>query len=98
MVAADYPSEFVVGESKEVVVGIGNQEHEPTRYTVVVLLQEVRFVDNESVVDREAELDRLHAGELPHNETWRRTYAVTPTHPGERLRLQFLLYRGRRTG
>jgi uncharacterized membrane protein len=92
--AEDYPTEFVVGESKEVVVGIGNQEHEPTRYTVVVLLQEVRFVDNESVVDRESELDRLHAGELPHNETWQRTYQVTPTYPGERLRLQFLLYRG----
>jgi uncharacterized membrane protein len=61
---------------------------------VVILLQEVRFVDNESVVDQEAELDRLHAGELPHNETWRRTYEVTPTYPGERLRLQFLLYRG----
>jgi uncharacterized membrane protein len=93
LVAAGYPTEFVVGKSKPLVVGIGNQEHEPVQYAVVVLLQDVRFVNNETVVVREAELDRLHSGEVAHNETWMRTYEVQPTHEGERLRLLFLLYR-----
>lgn len=93
LVAADYPTEFVVGESQPVVVGIGNQEHEPVRYTAVIKLQNVSFVDNETVVHRDAELDRLHSGELPHNETWLQAYEVQPTYEGERLRLLFLLYR-----
>jgi uncharacterized membrane protein len=93
LVAADYPTEFVVGESKPVVVGMGNQEHEPVRYTAVVLLQNVSFVDNETIVNREAELDRLETGPLPHNTTWTTTYRIHPPFPGERLRLTFLLYR-----
>jgi uncharacterized membrane protein len=93
LVAADYPTEFVVGESRPLVVGIGNQEHEPVRYVAVIKLQNVSFVDNETVVHRDEELDRLHSGELAHNETWQRSYDVTPTFAGERLRLLFLLYR-----
>jgi uncharacterized membrane protein len=93
LVAAGYPTEFVVGESKPLVVGVGNQEHETVRYTAVIKLQNVSFVDNETVVHRDAELDRLHTGELAHNETWHRGYDVQPTYEGERLRLLFLLYK-----
>jgi uncharacterized membrane protein len=48
LVADDYPTEFVRGEAQSLVVGIGNQEHEPVNYTVVVELQrvEVRTVSN----------------------------------------------------
>jgi hypothetical protein len=73
------------------VVGIGNHEHEPVDYTVVVELQNVTFEGNESVVREESELGRLRTG-LADNETWTRTYEVTPTMTGERLRLAFLLY------
>ncbi len=93
LVAADYPTELAVGDAAPVVIGIGNQEHEPVRYAVVVLLQDVRFVGNETVVERSDELDRW-AVELAHNETRHRTYAVAPTFAGDRLRLLFLLYRG----
>jgi uncharacterized membrane protein len=31
---------------------------------------------------------------LGHNETWHRQHEVTPEMPWERLRLQYLLYRG----
>ena len=62
LVAADYPTEFVRGEAKPVVVGIGNHEHETVAYEVVVLLQDVEFVGNNStrVVD-ERELGRFGA-------------------------------------
>lgn len=64
--AADYPIEVVVGESKPVVVGIGNQDHETVQYTVVLLLQAVRFVENETMIDQEAKRDRFTA-ERTHN-------------------------------
>lgn len=94
LVADDYPTEFRQGERKPVIVGIGNQEHEPMSYTVVVTLQRVRFVtdSNTSTVEAEDELGRFHA-RVPHNETWSRTVHITPTMTGERLRLAFLLYR-----
>ncbi len=46
LVADNYPTEFVRGEARPVVVGIGNHEHEPTNYSVAVELQRVRFEDD----------------------------------------------------
>jgi uncharacterized membrane protein len=40
-VASDYPTSFVQGESKPLVVGVTNREHRPVTYTVVVELQRV---------------------------------------------------------
>lgn len=53
-VAADYPEELVVGEPEELIVGVGNNEHESVDYTVVVQLQEVELIENQSL---EQELD-----------------------------------------
>jgi uncharacterized membrane protein len=96
LVADDYPTEFAVGERRPVVLGVGNHEHEPTSYAVVVQLQRVeeRTVGNNTTVTvRERdELDRLRTGELAHNETWHQEYGIEPTMEGERLRLAFLLY------
>ncbi|MFC6993631.1 DUF1616 domain-containing protein [Haladaptatus sp. GCM10025707] len=92
-VAADYPTEFVRGESKPVVIGIGNQEHEVENYTVVVELQRVEVQNNSTTVLEERELRRFETG-LPHNETWMTEYNVRPTMTGDRLRLAFLLYDG----
>jgi len=41
LVADDYPTEFVQGEPRSLVVGIGNQEHRTVEYTVVAELQRV---------------------------------------------------------
>jgi uncharacterized membrane protein len=91
LVADGYPTEFVRGEGQPLVVGVGNNEHEPTTYTVVVQLQDVDVVDNETRVRERSELDRFGT-RLAHNETWHHPYEVTPTMTGTRLRLQFLLY------
>jgi uncharacterized membrane protein len=95
LIADDYPTEFVRGEPKPVVVGIGNQEYEPVSYTVVIQLQEVRLVDNGTnvTVERRAQL-RRYTTELEHNTTGTRQVQLQPTFAGDRLRLQFLLYRG----
>lgn len=44
-------------------------------------------------VDQRVELDRFQTA-LADNETWLRPHTITPTISGERLRLQYLLYRG----
>lgn len=96
LVADGYPTNFTVGESKPVVVGVSNQEHEPVDYTVVVELQEVRPAGPNGTnltVEGSTELDR-YGIDLGDNETDRRTVDVRPTTTGERLRLAFLLYRG----
>ena len=90
-VAANYPTEFVLGESHEVVVGVDNHEHRTVDYTVVVLEQEVTQDGNESVITEERELDRLET-QLAHNESWHHTYDLEPTIVGEDVRIVWLLY------
>jgi len=93
LVADDYPTEFVEGESQSLVVGIGNHEHRPVNYTVVVELQEVQVENNSTTVLSEEELRRFQT-RLTDNETWHLQHNVTPTMTGERLRLTYLLYEG----
>jgi len=93
LVADGYPTELVQGESEPVIVGIGNQEHERTEYSVIVQLQRVETVDNETRVLERQRIDRLGTT-LAHNETWHREHELTPTMTGEDLRVQYLLYRG----
>jgi len=93
LVADNYPTEFQQGEGRSLIVGIGNQEHERTEYTVVAELQRVERVGNETRVRERSELRRFQPT-LGHNETWHRQHEVTPEMTGEGLRLQYLLYRG----
>jgi len=48
LVADGYPTTFVAGESAPVVVGIGNNEHETTEYSVIIELQVVEQIENDS--------------------------------------------------
>lgn len=93
LVADDYPTNFTQGEEKELIVGVSNQEHEPTNYTLLVQLQRVRTQDNSTTMLRS---DQLHEFDiqLAHNETWHRTHSISPTFEGTNLRLTYLLYRG----
>lgn len=107
LVADNYPTTFVRGDSAPVIVGIGNQEQKQVTYSVIVELQEVRpanggslNVSNETanastelaVVNRQR-LDQFSAT-VEHNETWQESRALRPTLTGENLRVQYLLYRG----
>jgi uncharacterized membrane protein len=93
LVADDYPTDLTRGEDASLVVGVSNHEHEPTDYTIVTELQRVQVANNSTRVLDEQELRRFQT-RLAHNETWHRDHTVTPTTTGERLRLQYLLYRG----
>ncbi|WP_336343294.1 DUF1616 domain-containing protein [Halalkalicoccus ordinarius] len=106
LVADDYPTEFVAGESQPLIVGIENQEHETTDYTVIVQLQEVERTASEgnetnanatnetgaNVTVRNRERLDTFRTQLEHDETWHHEHQVTPETTGEDLRLMYLLY------
>lgn len=92
-VAGNYPTNFTVGDSKPLIVGISNHEHEAVAYTVVVEIQNIRVTNNSTTVIEEDELHRFSAY-VEANETWQTQHNVTPTMTGERLRLIYLLYKG----
>lgn len=89
LVASDYPSSMVEGDSASLVVGVENHERRAQEYTVVVQLHRV---EGEEVTER-AELDRF-SDTVPPGETWQVDHEATPTLVGEDLRLTYLLYRG----
>ena len=92
LMADDYPTEFAVGESKPLHVGIGNHEHRQQGYTVIVALQRTTTSNNSTTVRAEQELQRFQAT-VDANETSIQEITVTPTMQGQRMRLVFLLYR-----
>ncbi|WP_277542870.1 DUF1616 domain-containing protein [Haloarcula laminariae] len=93
LTAEDYPENLTTGESQSIVVGIGNQEGQPTNYTVVTELQRVKLEGNQTVVTDQRELDRF-SRHIGVNETVELRRQITPTGlTGQRLRLQFRLYK-----
>ncbi|MDS0278500.1 DUF1616 domain-containing protein [Halomicroarcula sp. S1AR25-4] len=94
LVAGGYPETLQTGSQQPIVVGIGNYEDDPTNYTVVAELQRVRPDGNRSVVTERQVLDRFSRRvAASESEQFRRTLAA-PRVRGERLRVQFRLYRG----
>lgn len=94
LVADDYPTNFTAGESRPLVVGVGNHEGEPANYTVVV---ELHRIDNDTdgpAVGEERELRRFETPRLADGETWNHSHTIEPRLTGDRLRLTYLLYRG----
>lgn len=93
LVADEYPTEFVRGEPRSLIIGIGNQEYEPVSYTVVVQLQEVQIAENGTnvTVERRVQLQQ-YSTQLEHNTSSTRQVQIQPSFTGERLRLQFLLF------
>ncbi|MHC3439735.1 DUF1616 domain-containing protein [Natrialbaceae archaeon A-gly3] len=90
-VADNYPTEYVIGEGQEIIVGVDNNEHRTVEYTVVVIEQEVEHRENETVVTEQRELDRLET-ELAHNETWHYHYDLEPTIVGDDIKITWLLF------
>ena len=93
LVAGDYPATLAPGENATVVVGIDNHEGESTEYAVLVRRQRVRVDDGTATVTESRRVDRFRET-VGANETVRRRHVVAPEATGERLRFQFLLYRG----
>ncbi|MFA1611746.1 DUF1616 domain-containing protein [Halobellus rubicundus] len=93
LVADDYPTEFTQGETRSLIVGIGNHEHQTVQYTLVSQLQRVEIQNNTTLVRERNELNR-YSPTVADNATWQARDTITPTMTGERLRLTYLLYKG----
>lgn len=94
LVATNYPTNFTTGEPQSIVVGIGNEEGGSETYTVVTQLQRAEIREETVTVTESRELDRF-SRELSDGVSTNVTREITPRElTGERLRLQFLLYRG----
>ncbi|WP_089649599.1 DUF1616 domain-containing protein [Halobacterium hubeiense] len=94
LTASNYPQNFTQGEAKPLTVSITNQEGKQVSYTLVAELQRVNVSEEGDIrVEEVNELDRF-SPTLAANETWRQQHLVEPHLTGERLRLQYSLYRG----
>jgi len=78
--AYDYPTNLTLGESGTVIIGVVNHEYETVTYRIVVKL------DNETI----ATIENIT---LNHEGKWEQNYTFTPQKTGERMKLEFLLYR-----
>jgi uncharacterized membrane protein len=82
--AKDYPRELVVGEEAKIIIGIINQEHETVNYRVVVTVDGTTQNEVSPVV-------------LDHAASWEHEVTFTPGQPGDRQKVEFLLYKNKET-
>ena len=78
--ADDYPTEFVLGDSGTVIVGVVNHEYARINYTLAIVLENESLTRNQEIM-------------LAHNETWEQHVTYTPDRAGTDIKLQFLLYK-----
>jgi uncharacterized membrane protein len=74
-----FPTELHLGEPAEVLVGIGNNEHEPVNYTLQIKLAD--------------ELLKTENIKLKDGSKWEQALSFTPNQIGLLLKLEFLLFK-----
>lgn len=80
--ADNYHTQYRLGESRAVFVGIVNHEYKPVNYTM-----EVR-IDNKSLFLPKS----MRYISLAHNATWEEPVIITPPFEGKGMKLEFLLF------
>lgn len=81
--AVDYPTQLVIGENKTLVAWVANREHQDTSYELAV------DYNNSSKVET-AYRDHIY---LMDNDTWTKRYMVQPDIPGDKVKVEFKLYK-----
>ncbi|MFA9424732.1 DUF1616 domain-containing protein [Natronorubrum sp. A-ect3] len=90
-IADGYATALEAGESGELMVGIDNNEHKQTNYTVVVAEQALESTDGELRVIDQQEIDRFEP-QLNHGETWRQEQTIEPSVVDAPVRIVWLVY------
>ncbi|MGB9928792.1 MAG: DUF1616 domain-containing protein [Methanosarcina sp.] len=80
--ADNYPTQYILGESGTVIMGVVNHEYRPVNYTVQIKL------DNKSLPIPE----NAQQIQLAHNQTWEKNVNITPSFEGQNMKLEFLLF------
>jgi len=78
--AEGYPTNLTIGESGTVILGIVNHEYERVSYRILVALNNETIATIENIT-------------INHEEKWEQRYTFIPQRAGERMKLEFLLYR-----
>ncbi len=81
--ADNYTTQFIQGDSGQVIVGVVNHEYERVKYTMDIRL------NNESL----SIPSNVQSFSLEHNVTWERPVMFTPNSVGNNMKLEFLLYK-----
>lgn len=80
--ADNYPTNYILGESGKVIVGIVNHEYRPVNYTMELRLENISLPLPED----------MQQVTLAHNETWEKPLTLTPPVEGKDMKLEFLLF------
>ena len=80
--ADNYPTNYTLGQSGQVIVGIANHEHQTMDYTMELKLE------NQSLPLPE----NVKKITLAHNETWEEPLTITPPVEGKNMKLELLLF------
>jgi len=80
--ADNYPTNYTLGESGGVIVGVVNHEYRPVNYTM-----ELRLENKSLPLPKD-----LQQVTLAHNETWEEPLTLTPPVEGKDMKLEFLLF------
>jgi uncharacterized membrane protein len=80
--ADNYTTNYTVGQSGTVIVGVVNHEYRPVNYTMEVKLENKSLFLPENV----------KYISLAHNETWEEPVTIMPPFEGKNMKLQFLLF------
>ena len=78
---ADYPVNLTLGESGTVIMGIVNHEYQEVTYNISVKLDNVTIAAINDI-------------RLKNEETWQQNFTFTPEKVGEKMKLEFLLFKG----
>jgi uncharacterized membrane protein len=81
-IADNYTTDYTLGQSGTMIVGIVNHEYRPVNYTMQVRLENQLLPLPEN----------LQHITLDHNETWEETVTFTPPLVGQNMKLEFLLF------
>jgi len=80
--ADNYTTNYTLGQSGTVIVGVVNHEYRPVNYTMEIKLENKSLFLPENV---------KHIN-LAHNATWEEPVTIMPPVEGKNLKLQFLLF------
>ncbi len=78
--AGNYPVNLTIGEAGMVIIGIVNHEYDNVTYKVVIFLDNITIGVLENI-------------KLRHEEIWQQNYTFIPNKVGNRLKLEFHLYK-----
>lgn len=87
-ITGEYPEEIIQGETRNVTIGVTNNEGKQVDYTVVAQLQSLN--ENGEIEDTQT-MDRF-AVTLQPGETWEQPHAINPELTGQELRMTYLVF------